>query len=225
VKPARSVRGAYLRSLLDLTDEQLQENVRKYLALATRRETFAGRRWYSEAHTLARQLRREHGLRSIRHAAGVIAALSPATSWVANVKDAHALCSTPADAALPTVSTYRANLHKAAAIRYGARPERILGGAKVRAFYACIAAPTKTDAVCIDRHAVMAALDRIVPPKDGADVLDIAGAYQRVADAYRAVAAEVGWQPHQVQAVVWLAWRRHKVEQRRLVRQQTKLAA
>jgi hypothetical protein len=212
------VSGAALATVPDVV---LRDNVRFWYAAATRRERLSGLRWYRTAHGIARDLYRTFDLPSLAHGAGILAALSPATSWDVNVRDAFALCGSD----LAVVSTYGANRKKALAIRRGENPHRVLGaslnsGDKVRAFFYCIAAPSRSLSVCLDRHAVSAALGAVTDPSVVSALLRRKGQYERFADAYAAVAVELGLMPHQVQAVVWLAWRRHKVEHRALLRAQ-----
>ena len=93
----------------------------------------------------------------------------------------------------------------------------MLGGNKVRAFFACIIAPHTSTDVVVDRHALALALDddrlQVLDDhytKGCVGVLERSGAYEHVAAAYRKAAAELGLLPHQVQATTWLVHRRTK---------------
>ena len=83
------------------------------------------------------------------------------------------------------------------------RPEDILGGKKVVSFYRNICDPMDEEPITVDGHAFCIAKGsrevgvRITPT-----------AYDKVADAYRHVARNVGLVGNQVQAITWLTYRR-----------------
>ena len=178
------------------------------------------------------------------HAAALIAALSPQTSWPANVELAYhaaelAQDGEPISDRLPH---YEDCTKKAAAVlEHGEALSRspigsvplqhcsaVLGGRKVRSFYANIARPLSPGPVTIDRHAIALAIssDPTYRPSGNylAKHLERIGAYQHVAACYRAAAAaapplqpSTGGRaagathrplPHQFQAVLWCYRRR-----------------
>lgn len=169
--------------------------------LATPRQLEEGLRWFEEANRIALGLARLAS-KPLFSVAGVIASLSPASSWERNLEEAHALLlGQPINHA-----TYPANVLKARKILAGESPEQVLNGKKVMAFYKLIANPADGYSVCVDRHAVRACtLRRWTGDKEHAAFLR--SQYDRCADAYRSVAEMEGVLPHQLQATVWTVQR------------------
>ena len=176
--------------------------------LATVVELDYGHNWYRIANALARRL---DPIAPVQ-AAGVIAALSPMMDWDRNMMLAiRAYEDGEASGAL------FGNVRKANAIMAGADPLEILGGKKVRNFFAAIANPESEEAVCIDRHAFDIAMGRVTNDKTRG-ALSRKGVYEEFQDAYRRAAkvltkeTGVHHTPSEVQAVTWVAWRRLKGE-------------
>lgn len=172
---------------------------------ATVKELSEGMDWYRDAHALAVKLSPE----SPRHAAGVIAALSPMMGWGQNVNLAvRAYRDGNASGALFS------NVAKANRILAGEDPETVLGGDKVRAFYGVIADPS-SDAVVVDRHAFDIAVGRVTN-NETRHALGRKGVYGSFAAAYVRAAKTISKQTgmdvsaSQVQAVTWTVWRRLK---------------
>lgn len=156
----------------------------------------AGIGWYREARREARAIARElpAGLGEAA-AAGIIAALSPRAQWSVNLRGARAIAAARrrGDIEAPAVGLPDARA-KAWRIAHGEAPLDVLGGAKVRAFYAAIRSGGDADAV-IDIWAARAAgLDRNPRPSE----------YDALAAAYAAVADEVELSPAELQATVWM---------------------
>jgi hypothetical protein len=168
--------------------------------------------WYAAAHEIAADLSP-----SITTAAGagIIAALSPQIGWVDNVAAARLTAAGEDELTITAAGALGENVRKAIAIRNGARPADILGGRKVRSFFANIYRPTTAGAVTIDRHAVAIALYGIGAPSAAVSdkYLERAAAYQWIAAAYRAEARSFGILPHQLQAIAWLA-HRHELDRK-----------
>lgn len=167
---------------------------------ATRR---AGAGWYSAAASEADRLAElaPAGIGRVR-TAGIIAALSPRAHWSVNLRWAEAIVVSAGSGwpIAPAVST-RAVRAKAWKIAHGADPARVLGGPKVRAFWQAICGDP--DAAVVDVWAARAA-------GVSASELYRAGAYDAVAEAYRALAAIVGVPTRDLQATIWLALRGDK---------------
>jgi hypothetical protein len=180
------------------SESDLVANILACYSSATDEERSNGGDWYSYAHLFAAEL----GRGRVRMAAGVIAALSPQESWSENVKLAIRAFSTRG----PSGQT-GANVDKARRILLGDDPASVLGGPKVRAFYALILDPGNGWEVVVDRHALDIALNG---HEVKAKWLERKGAYDLIGDAYRKAAAQLGLAPHQVQAITWLAHRRAK---------------
>jgi len=172
---------------------------------ATVAELVEGMDWYKDAHAVAVRLSPSDPAQ----AAGVIAALSPMMSWGQNIVIAErAYADGKASGALFS------NVAKADRILAGERPEDVLGGDKVRAFYGVIADPT-SDAVVVDRHAFDIAVGRVTN-NESRQALSRRGVYDSFARAYvraaKTIARETGMDvsASQVQAVTWTVWRRLK---------------
>jgi len=203
VQPARPAgrkrrQSSYRATLSEFPELGHVHNITNVYRRADADTVAAGSGWYAVAHNIAHEQARRYGL-TFSQCAGIIAALSPSTAWGRNVTLAETMCST-GDASHP----YGLCIDRARAIRNGGHAESILGGRKVRSFYANIVSPTVAGTVTIDRHAVAAAWGTVhVPDK----ILERAGAYQRVAGAYRTAARQLELLPHQLQAIVWVQWR------------------
>lgn len=172
-------------------------NVVSVWSLATSKQAEEGRGWYARAHETAAML--ADG--DVRVGAGVLAALSPQTSWWQNVELA-------ADA----LETGRASRHtgdscsKANRIMAGEDPVAVLPmQRKTGHFFRSILNPSDPTAICVDRHAHDAAVG--VPYGSWTRGLDARGRYALISHAYWEAAQQLGQLPSTVQAVVWVAWR------------------
>lgn len=174
----------------------------------TKRE---GQTWYQRAHEFARLI----SPRNVERGAGVIAALSPQTSWSDNKRLARA-----AMRSRVVTGQTEANNAKAQAIKEGAHPLDVLShdprqrSHKTQAFYRLIVDPEDSHTVCVDRHALDVATLREqlalgLSPISGY-VLNRVGGYALIADAYRHAAQSLGCIPHASQAVTWIEWRQTK---------------
>jgi hypothetical protein len=188
----------------------IRDNIRTAVIRSTADEETAGLGWYAAAHEIAGEI--GHGRHYI--GAGALAAVSPQTGWVDNITAARILSADPAapDADIAPfclVTPYTSG--RARSILTGAAdPFAILGGRKVRSFYANILRPDRPGPVTVDRHAVAIALHGIGAPSATVSdkYLERSGAYAHIAAAYRTVARELDVLPHQCQAIAWLAHRR-----------------
>lgn len=176
-------------------------NITRQFRQATPEQLAEGMRWYAEAAQLARDLDPDNPTR----AAGVIAALSPQTSWTQNVRMA-----TLAYHDRPALRGLSRSIAQADAILAGAHPLDVLGGDKTRAFFANIDGDDQ--AVTVDRHAYDVAVGHKTDDKTR-QALARKGIYQDIASLYRRAARilskELGSyvSPREVQAVTWVAWR------------------
>jgi hypothetical protein len=136
-------------------------------------------------------------------AAGIIAALSPNTRWEVNIA-----------AAAEFYRDQSASLHvytqmaKATLIYGGAEPVDVLRGPKELAFYRNISDPAGSTAVTVDRHAARAALGWGFSIDEISLRLGRVRVYGKVAESYRRLAAGIGLVPCQLQAIIWLVYRR-----------------
>lgn len=181
---------------------------------ATDAERYHGAFWYQQAREAADAIAARYGLTS-RAVAGVIAALSPNNKWHRNLADADAICraysaGTIDDASAVKVATYHANKRKALNILSGADPLDILGGLKVRAFFANILGCQ--DSVCIDGHAYSIWAGQYLPtnkiPKISAKLYkSIVADYVKATDAINSI-TKSSYLSCQIQAITWTTWRR-----------------
>jgi hypothetical protein len=157
-----------------------------------------GLEWYGAALAMAEHL--TPGNPSM--GAGILAALSPNTSWPQNVVRAKTLVSTG------TCGAFGDAVRKAQRILAGEAPLDVLGGPKVRSFYTDIMGlPTET--VTIDRHAIDIAVGRPLSNKERASMLKGKG-YDTLARFYTEVAREYDVTPSQLQAITWVWWRKNR---------------
>lgn len=156
--------------------------------------------WYASAMALADSLTPGDSSKG----AGIIAALSPMTSWPENIKKATMLVETGTTYGLP------ANVEKAKRILAGENPLDVLGGLKVRAFYLNILGENSAETVTIDRHAIDVAHGRVMSDDERAPWFgkrknaELVQAYLNVANSLEMTGA-------QLQAIVWVYWRRNVI--------------
>lgn len=184
------------RTAETLESRQWRRRIRRAYADASAADRADGMAWYATANAAADAIGARYGLP--RHAAaGIIAALSPRQQWAANVRAAERVAAAAAngDAAPPKVGL-GSNVAKAWRIANGEDPDSVLGGPKVRAFYANITGDLR--AVTVDVWAARAAYGRADAP------VPAGRRYARLADAYRAVADSLGVAPRDLQAAVWV---------------------
>lgn len=187
---------------LPSTDDMVT-NILAVYAEATIAEREVGEAWYWLANVEAERVSNGHP-----NGPAIVAALSPQNSWGQNLNDVTSL--------LAGESTTQTDLlvGRATAILEGGNPADILGGRKTRAFWRNIQEPDRSGPVTVDRHAVAVAY---LGPGNWTEqarqavtgrILERIGAYHVVSAAYRGAARKLGLRPHELQAVVWLTWRR-----------------
>jgi hypothetical protein len=166
---------------------------------ATDEELAYGLTWYGEAHDEAEAIAQAND-RQLHQVAGVIAALSPRTSWPDNLRKTRQL--------LETGDTYGLTngRDKAKRILDGEDPLDVLSGNKTRAFYDNLADPVNSTEVTVDAHAYDAAIGFVAGDRQR-KALERKGEYERVADMFRSAARYLGVAPHVAQAVIWTVWR------------------
>lgn len=178
-------------------------NVTKAYRLATDLDLSEGWEWYASAKAYAATLDD-----NVSRAAGIIAALSPCSSWTINKSMAAQWYE-----GRRNVHT-APNVAKAQRIWDGEDPMTVLGGPKVRAFYLNIMGIDDKESVTIDRHAMMVCEGRVISDKELATFFNVRN-NRRYAEEYRRAASilskECGMplSPAQVQAVTWVWWRRN----------------
>ena len=191
-------------SVFDLDQSTMAGNILATLGRATDAEITDGRVWYRAANTFAHGLTDAYPV-SLEQACGIIAALSPRLGWGANMRGAEAICAGSRPGAVLPV-----NVAKAERIRDGEAPLDVLGGPKVRAFYANILLPVgrQGNGVTIDSHAVAIAFAEVLTKANPGPRVDRQKLYDHVVGAYVEAARETPFLPHELQAITWVAWRR-----------------
>lgn len=176
-------------------------------AQATAFEHREGGDYYQRQHLRMCRRAKETGI-NLAHICGAFAALSPnnleRTNYIAldrcvEIAQGRAPVATP-------VPAYGRDKDRALAILQGADPLDILGGPKVRAFFACTLAPAASEDVCIDGHMynVWAGTPGVrlnAVRLTAAQYPAITGDCKRA--AFRACVA-----PSAFQAVVWITYKR-----------------
>lgn len=179
------------------TIERYVQNIVNVYHEATREQHTEGVEWYLSAHFMAEDI--ADG--DIRVGAGLLAALSPQTSWWLNVE----LASDAFESGNATRHVADA-CSKANRIMAGEDPESVLPMLrKTGQFYRCIVDPSDSKAVCVDRHAHDVAVGEVYGSRSRG--LSAGGRYALISHCYRLAAKRLAVLPMVVQAVTWVAWR------------------
>ena len=145
---------------------------------------------------------------SLRTASAVFSALSPNNDYHGNLRDARTLLqAAQAGRTIDSfaVSTYGQNKRKAWQLAHGAEPLNLIVADKTRNFFLNITDPADRQPVTIDGHMYnIWASER----KPLVGLRTNRAHYACVADGVRILASECGLVPCQLQAVLWLTWRR-----------------
>ena len=189
-------------------------NIVSVYNLATVADIQQGQTWYARALAYARQLSEVYSI-DHRTIVGVIAALSPRNKWERNMIDAESMVKVAAaggnfeDLMSLKVCTFKTGKAKAAAILAGKITDRaeitaLLNGPKLIEFFNCILGDNED--VCIDGHAYSIWLGERVAlanvPSIGKKLR------QTIKSDYQAAAKILGVEPHVVQAITWVCWKR-----------------
>ena len=176
-------------------------------------EKIQGGSWYKEANNYAHHLSELFGIDSPCKVAGIISALSPATDWGRNKVDAHNFIALAIndDAMSGSYGTYKNNVRKALEIFNLERPTKANVGAilrgktgyKTESFFYNIY-DLDSQEVTIDRHAIKGANNVY----EGGSVALTEKRYRDSEKAYQKVAKKYNLKPYQVQAIVWVTYRR-----------------
>lgn len=167
---------------------------------ASAEDIAAGMAWYDRAERTMAAMARYYGV-SRETAAGVVAALSPRIQWAPNLTAAERMLDAAGRGARePLVNGYTANRTKAWKIANGADPDAVLGGPKVRAFFANLTGDPHrvTVDVWAARGAGLAMPDgRTLSSRD----------MRELHTAYETAAQRRGVNARQLQAAVWVSTR------------------
>lgn len=186
--------------------ETVRQNLEKLFSQACGPTLYEGANWYRRARIRAYDISRYTGM-PLLNVCGVIAALSPRNKWERNLIDAHALCS----GFTHKYGTFGANVRKAKAILNAhntAEICKILGGRKTKSFFLNLY-DADSSHVTVDVHMHLAALGEYIKEENRPSLTN--RRYTEIEEAIKTIAKNYnGWKPHEVQAVIWLAWRESK---------------
>lgn len=145
---------------------------------------------------------------SLNAVAGCFSALSPNSDYIGNLRSCKTLCvgfvgGKPEDSC--TVSTYKHNRAKAWRILEGEHFYSVFKGLKVRNFWRNLTEPDNPEAITIDGHMVNIWRGEVhVMSDSGISKLK----YAKLAHEFSRVARREDLLPCQLQAILWLTWKR-----------------
>lgn len=183
-----------------ITKRQAINNLKRYIDLSNG----DGLEWYNIAHSFAFGLSMETGI-NILNICGVIAALSPQTSWSMN--KVFTIRFLTSNDPLTSKTGTKDRMKKALACLTAQSQNEILdilGGEKTKSFFLNLLHPEKETRVTIDRHAVAAILQRPDKTKALDRVVLTAKQYTFFEDVYKQASDQL---PHKTQAVIWVQYR------------------
>lgn len=190
----------------ELTQRKVVNSILRYYKLATDQEIRDGLAWYGDAHRLSRELSEKTGY-NVLQTAGMVAALSPQTSWELNKVYAVRFLADKLDAKANT----GANKIKALKCLRSTNIEQTkaaLNGNKTKAFFFNIAFPDVDGIVTVDRHAVAICLQRPNKAKALPPVKLTDNQYEFLERCYTIAAKKVGIKALDLQAITWVTYRR-----------------
>jgi len=191
-------------------------NILEIYKQATDNEINGGKLWYNQANEISRLMSIKYNL-TIYQAVGIIAALSPATSWSQNIIDSNHFCSSLAagkNIKAVVVTTYGNNKDKAYFIYLHSELTKdeifkvLLGSSKkvnkTSSFFLNILSPESDDIVTIDRHSfrVNLGITELI------DIKLTEKRYKLMSQAYIKASNILEVNALQLQAVTWLVFRR-----------------
>lgn len=190
----------------------MKTNIINIFDSATATQQANGLSWYKRANSHAKYLAKTYNT-SLNKVCGIIAALSPATSWDRNIKDTEELLK---GNSAHKFGTYGQNVLKAYKILNASLEMDIelffsmKTGAKTYNFYRNILEPTNPNYVTIDRHAIAVWAGT---NENKAASLKL---YREIAADYIAVAKQLNVLPCELQAITWVTYREKNVHEMHL---------
>ena len=186
----------------------MTDNILRAYVMADDSDINDGIDWYGRALELAIELDPTNP----RRAVGIIAVLSPMTSWPMNVRRAREVYATG------TTSGLTNNVRKAERIFNGENPDDVVSGEKVTSFFHNILGDDAR--VTVDRHAIDCAYGKVQTNEERSKAIKSTKArdgYGIIRDAYKHVAQIISNETGkvitgaQLQAIVWVYWRRNVI--------------
>jgi hypothetical protein len=178
------------------------------LKTATDQDRLDGAIWYGIGEQICENWSREFDLPKLI-VASVVSCLSPACSWIQNLKDARTVLeahsSGVTDSEQVTCSTYGNNVRKAFLILATGNPEHIGNGLKTTSFAMNLAGMWNENAVTIDRHMLGLAVGSRTTLHQKLSVTP--KRYRTISSAIKKLAKREGLEPRQVQAILWESFR------------------
>jgi hypothetical protein len=194
-----------------LTLQRCVNSIIRFYSLATVSELRDGLRWYNDANAYCRELASRFDI-TIQQAAGIIAVFSPQAGWTENKRYAVSFLVNPKNRLRSLVQHIKAKQIlklKSEADIYAAQSVND-AAFKTKSFFLNILNPDIATDVTIDRHAIAVCLQS--PDKTFALDNSYAKYTKQQYDFFQAcyirAAAKLDILPHQLQAIVWLAYRR-----------------
>ena len=180
---------------------QVCKQLRFVYSQASEYEKNNGLLWYKEANLYLQEIANHFNLQ-LHVVTGICAALSPANSWNANLKDTYNLIRFKGK--IDNSTTYKENIRKASKILKKKKVFPFLCGRKVLPFYDNILNYTNSQAITIDSHIIRCAVNdsnleiHYVPPIF----------FDAIEQSIKDIASENNLLPLQVQAILWVTWKR-----------------
>lgn len=181
--------------------EPTVQNLLDVYSRASKRQIAEGLSWYADANVILKGYSVAFGVPFDRVAA-VCAMLSPQTEWNRNLRHVVEFLESG------TVKGIPANrLAQVKRIDSGEPIESVCSGFKVNAFYRSILSAGTSNEVCIDSHAIHAALGCRIPEKARKAIFSSKRLYSAFTETYVEAAGIAGIPAQQFQAVVWVTIR------------------
>ena len=177
---------------LKLSIRQQSNRIEKWLSKATEADIIDGLQWYSNANKWA------SSLGDVATVAQITSILSAQCDWNGNKKN---VINFLAGETQSIFANGRQLAECADALNGWTIP---MQRSKTFRFAATIADPTRSDIVVIDRHAIKIAFDQT----DSTEICITDKRYRDAEQAYQAVAQKYGLLGHQLQAIVWITYKR-----------------
>jgi hypothetical protein len=191
-------------------------NILEIYKQASNEEITNGKLWYKQANEISKLMAVKYNLTEIQ-TAGIIAALSPGTNWNQNIIDANNLCSllqVKRDIHSIVCTTYNQNKLKAHYLYQNSQLTKIeifkvlLGCSrkvnKTSSFFLNILNPDQDEICTIDRHAYRVNLGIT----ESIDVPLTEKRYLCMNSAYKQASNQLNISAIELQAIVWLTFRR-----------------
>jgi hypothetical protein len=180
------------------------DNLKVLWNQASTNEVLNGLSWYTVAHNHCESISYYYGL-PVHTVTAIVSALSPRNKWNRNLKDCESVIMYGYAA---SVGTFNRNKEKAILLANNPRNSHqdnldILTGLKTQAFCDNLAFPYQSNLITVDGHAYNAYKGTVgvIKAISKQEYLDCTNAYRLLAD-------KLNLRPLQLQAVIWLTYRR-----------------